>query len=45
MALALPQLAERVVLPSSGHMGPLEQPAAVNAALERLADRVALQVA
>jgi len=44
MALALPQLAERVVLPSSGHLGPLEQPDAVTAALQRLGDRVAPQV-
>ncbi|HEY4276904.1 MAG TPA: alpha/beta hydrolase [Conexibacter sp.] len=45
MAQALPQLAERVMLPSSGHMGPLEQPEAVDAAIERLAASVALQVA
>nr|WP_246344840.1 alpha/beta hydrolase [Conexibacter arvalis] len=37
MAAALPRLAERVELPRSGHMGPIEDPHAVNAALERLA--------
>ena len=42
MAAALPELAERVELPSSGHMSPIEQPDAVNAALERLAERVGL---
>jgi pimeloyl-ACP methyl ester carboxylesterase len=37
MAAALPQLAERVELERSGHMSPIEDPAAVNAAIERLA--------
>jgi pimeloyl-ACP methyl ester carboxylesterase len=37
MAAALPRLAERVELPRSGHMSPIEDPAAVNAAIERLA--------
>lgn len=40
MAAALPQLAERVELASSGHMSPIEDPDAVNAALERLAAKV-----
>lgn len=39
MAAALPQLAERVELPESGHMSPIEQPGAVNGALERAAAR------
>ena len=43
MAAALPRLAERVELPDSGHMGPIEDPAAVNAALERLALRTGLR--
>ena len=37
MAAALPQLAERVELPESGHMSPIEDPDAVNAAIDRLA--------
>jgi len=40
MAAALPRLAERVELPRSGHMSPVEDPAAVDAALERLAAAV-----
>lgn len=37
MAEALPQLCERVELPRSGHMSPIEDYEAVDAALERLA--------
>ena len=37
MAAALPRLAERVELPRTGHMGPIEDPQSVNAALVRLA--------
>jgi pimeloyl-ACP methyl ester carboxylesterase len=40
MAAALPQLAERVELARSGHMSPIEDPEAVNQALERLAASV-----
>lgn len=40
MANALPQLAERVELPASGHMSPVEDHRAVDAAIERLAATV-----
>lgn len=42
MAATLPQLLERVELPRSGHMSPVEDPDAVVAALERLAAAVEL---
>lgn len=42
MAAALPQLVECAELPRSGHMSPIEDPAAVDAALERLAERAGL---
>lgn len=41
LAAALPQLVEHVTLPRAGHMGPLEAPDEVNAAIERLLARVA----
>jgi pimeloyl-ACP methyl ester carboxylesterase len=37
IASELPQLAELIVLPNTGHMGPLERPAEVSAALRELA--------
>lgn len=40
LAAALPDLHEHVELPRAGHMGPLESPHEVNAALERLLARV-----
>lgn len=42
LAAALPDVAEVVRLPESGHMSPLEDPAAVDGAVERLAARVGL---
>ncbi|HST41720.1 MAG TPA: alpha/beta hydrolase, partial [Conexibacter sp.] len=45
MAAALPQLAERVELASSGHMSPIEDPDAVNAAIERLAAHAGIALA
>lgn len=40
IAAALPRLSERLLLPKSGHMSPIEDAPSVNAALERLAARV-----
>lgn len=42
MAAALPRLAERLELPQSGHMSPVEDPGSVDSALERLAEHVGL---
>lgn len=42
LAQALPQVAEELRLPGSGHMGPIEDGDAVNAALVRLAERAGL---
>jgi pimeloyl-ACP methyl ester carboxylesterase len=41
IAAELPQLAELIELPETGHMGPLERPKEVSAALLRLAQKVA----
>jgi pimeloyl-ACP methyl ester carboxylesterase len=41
IAAALPKLARMIVLPETGHMGPLERPAEVAAALRELAADVA----
>lgn len=45
MVQALPQLAELLALKRTGHMGPLERPAEIAAALARLAERVGLSPA
>lgn len=39
IAAALPELAELIELPDTGHMGPLERPGEIAAALRRLATR------
>jgi pimeloyl-ACP methyl ester carboxylesterase len=41
IAAELPELAELVVLPATGHMGPLERPAEVSGALRELQAKVA----
>jgi pimeloyl-ACP methyl ester carboxylesterase len=45
MAEVLPQLAELLVLPRTGHMSPLERPAEISGALGRLGERVGLRLA
>lgn len=45
MAAALPRLSERIELPRSGHMSPIEDPGSVDAALDRLAATAGLHPA
>jgi pimeloyl-ACP methyl ester carboxylesterase len=40
MAEMLPQLDRLIILPDTGHMGPLERPEAVNEALAKLAEKL-----
>jgi pimeloyl-ACP methyl ester carboxylesterase len=44
IAEALPDLSDLVVLPRLGHMGPLEAPEAMVAALERLREQAAVSL-
>jgi pimeloyl-ACP methyl ester carboxylesterase len=44
MAARLPDLTDLIILPATGHMGPLERPAEYSAALRALAEREPAQL-